>query len=285
MPVSLAMARQAVSLVSSLADLEHPDGFAELVLPGLDRVVGSDVLTYNEVGPAAGQVRYADYPAGALAPATQTIFAAHVHEHPLINYYRATGSGEAMKISDFLSQRQFHRLGLYAEFFRPIPVEHQIAISMLGPDGEVIGIAVNRGRGDFTETERTVLGLLRGPLMAGLLRARNRQLAHSALNTRPASLAALTDREIQVLELVALGRTNAAIAHALDVSPRTIANTLSTSTASSVLPVVRPQQPGARRDSRLARDVQARSPQRPTVSQQVRNQSCARIMHRMRRPY
>ena len=97
---------------------------------------------------------------------------------------------------------------------------------MLGPDGEVIGIAVNRGRGDFTETERTVLGLLRGPLMAGLLRARNRQLAHSALNTRPASLAALTDREIQVLELVALGRTNAAIAHALDVSPRTIAKHL-----------------------------------------------------------
>ena len=226
MQVSLAMARQAVSLVSSLADLEHPDGFAELVLPGLDRVVGSDVLTYNEVGPAAGQVHYADYPAGALAPATQIIFAAHVHEHPLINYYRATGSGEAMKISDFLSQRQFHRLGLYAEFFRPIPVEHQIAISMLGPDGEVIGIAVNRGRGDFTETERTVLGLLRGPLMAALLRARNRQLAHSALNTRPASLAALTDREIQVLELVALGRTNAAIAHALDVSPRTIAKHL-----------------------------------------------------------
>jgi DNA-binding CsgD family transcriptional regulator len=227
MQVSLAIARQTVSLVSSLADLEHPDGFAELVLPGLDRVVGGDVLTYNEVGPAAGQVHYTDYPAGALAPATQMIFAAHVHEHPLINYYRATGSGEAMKISDFLSQRQFHRLGLYAEFFRPIPVEHQIAISMLGPDGEVIGIALNRRRGDFTEAERAVLGLLRGPLMAALLRARNRQLAHSALNTtRPASLATLTDRETQVLELVALGRTNAAIAHALGVSPRTIAKHL-----------------------------------------------------------
>ena len=98
---------------------------------------------------------------------------------------------------------------------------------MLGPDGEVIGIALNRGRGDFTETERAVLGLLRGPLMAALLRARNRRLAHLALNTiRPASLATLTDRETQVLELVALGRTNAAIAHALGVSPRTIAKHL-----------------------------------------------------------
>jgi DNA-binding CsgD family transcriptional regulator len=226
MQVSLGRVRQAVSLVGSLADLEHPEGFAELVLPGLDRLVGSDVLTYNEVG-AAAQVRYADYPAGALDPATQVIFEAHVHEHPLISHYRATGSGEAVKISDFLSQRQFHQLGLYAEFYRRIPVEHQIAISMLGPDGEVIGIALNRGRADFTETDRAVLGLLRAPLMAALLRARNRQRANSALSTRaPASLAALTDRETRVLELVALGGTNAAIAHALGVSPRTIAKHL-----------------------------------------------------------
>jgi DNA-binding CsgD family transcriptional regulator len=226
MQASFETMRQAVSLVGGLADLKHPDGFAELVLPGLDRVVGGDVLTYNEVGPA-GQVRYVDYPAGALDPATQVIFEAHAHEHPLINHYRATSSGEALKISDFLSQRRFQRLGLYAEFFRRIPVEHQIAISMPGSDGEVIGITLNRGRGDFTETDRAVLGLLRGPLMAALQRGRNRELAHSALSTTaPATLAVLTDREMQVLELVALGRTNAAIAHALEVSPRTIAKHL-----------------------------------------------------------
>jgi DNA-binding CsgD family transcriptional regulator len=226
MQVPLEMARRAVSLVGGLADLEHPDGFAELVLPGLDRLIGSDVLTYNEVSPTA-QVRYADYPAGALDPATQAIFEAHVHEHPLISHYRATGSGAAVKISDFLSQRQFHRLGLYAEFYRPIPVEHQIAISMLCPDGEVIGIALNRQRSDFTEADRAVLGLLRAPLMGALLRARKRQRAHSAQSTAAlASLAALTDREMQVLELVALGRTNAAIAHTLGVSPRTIAKHL-----------------------------------------------------------
>ena len=36
----------------------------------------------------------------------------------------------------------------------------------------------------------------------------------------------LTDREIQVLRLVAEGHTNASIAHALEVSPRTIAKHL-----------------------------------------------------------
>ena len=48
-------------------------------------------------------------------------------------------------ISDFLTRQRFHRLGLYAEFFRAVPVEHQIAISLPGPEQQVIGVAMNRG--------------------------------------------------------------------------------------------------------------------------------------------
>jgi DNA-binding CsgD family transcriptional regulator len=36
----------------------------------------------------------------------------------------------------------------------------------------------------------------------------------------------LTDREARILRLAALGRTNSAIAHALDISPRTVAKHL-----------------------------------------------------------
>jgi len=127
MYVSLETLRRAVSLVDRLAELDDPAGFAGIVLPALDDLVGCDVLTYNEIGPVAGETRYADYPAGALDPATEPVFAAHVHEHPLVNHYRATDSGEPVTISDFLSRERFHRLGLYAEFFRGISVEHQIA--------------------------------------------------------------------------------------------------------------------------------------------------------------
>jgi hypothetical protein len=136
MYVSLKTLRRAVGLVDSLAELDDPAGFAAVVLPGLATLVGCDVLTYNEIGPVRGQTRYEDYPASALDPATQPQFAAHVHEHPLVNHYRATGSGEPVMISDFLTQQRFHRLGLYAEFFRAIPVEHQMAVSLPGPDRE-----------------------------------------------------------------------------------------------------------------------------------------------------
>jgi len=221
MYVSLETLQRAVSLVDSLAELDAPAGFAAIVLPGLAGLVSCDVLTYNEIGPAPGQTSYADYPAGALDPATQAVFAAHVHEHPLVNHYRATGSGEPVKISDFLSLERFHRLGLYAEFFRGISVEHQIAISLPGPDERVIGVALSRGGRDFSDQDRALLSVLRGPLIAALLRARSRQQAAEALGR-----AGLTDREIAILQLVAAGRTNSAIAHQLGLSPRTVAKHL-----------------------------------------------------------
>jgi DNA-binding CsgD family transcriptional regulator len=223
MYVSQETLRRVVGLVDSLADLDDPADFARIALPGLATVVGCDVATYNEIGPASGQTRYADYPAGVLDPATQPVFAAHVHEHPLVNHYRSTGSGEPVMISDFLSQQRFHRLGLYAEFFSAIPVEHQVAVSLPGPDREVVGLALSRGRRDFSEDDRALLSVLLAPLIAALLRARRRQQASKMLTT---GLAGLTERERHILRLVAEGRTNAAIARALAVSPRTVAKHL-----------------------------------------------------------
>src|SRR5258707_10380704 len=224
MYVSLETLRRAVGLVDSLAELDDPADFAGIVLPGLARVVGCDVLTYNEIGPAPGQTRYADYPAGVLDPATQPVFAAHVHEHPLVNHYRVTGSGEPVMISDFLTQQGLHRLGLYAEFFRGIPVEHQMALSLPGPDQQVIGVALSRARYDFCEEDRALLSVLRAPLIAALIRARRHRQARQVYTAVACSgLADLTEREIQILRLVADGRTNASIARALEVSPRTVA--------------------------------------------------------------
>jgi DNA-binding CsgD family transcriptional regulator len=227
MHVPLEILRRAVLLVDGLAELDDPAGFGDMVLPGLAELIGCDVLSYNEIGPAGGQVRYSDYPSGTLDTASREAFTAHVHEHPLVNHYRRTSDNEPVKISDFLSQQQLHRTGLYAEFFRRVPVEHQIAIRLPGADTQVIGVALSRARTDFTEANRELLGLLRLPLMTALLRAHARHHAQHTLTTIiPSGLADLTDREVQILQLVALGRTNIAVAHSLDVSPRTVAKHL-----------------------------------------------------------
>lgn len=227
MYVSLGALRQALQLVDGLAEIDNPADFGERVLPGVARLVGCDHLSYNEIGPPVARARFCGYPADLVAPASLAVFATHLHEHPLVNYYRATRDGSPVKISDFLSRERFHRLGLYADFFRYFPVEYQLAVSLPSPGTQIIGIALNRGRNDFTEAERDLLGVLRLPLTTALARATQRHRARHALTAATDSeLACLTDRELQVLELVALGRTNSAIARALDVSPRTVAKHL-----------------------------------------------------------
>jgi DNA-binding CsgD family transcriptional regulator len=227
MYISMESLRRVVGLVDSLAELDDPAGFAAIVLPGLATLVGGDVLTYNEIGPVRGQTRYADYPADALDPATQPVFAAYVHEHPLVNYYRATGAGGPVMISDFLSRERFHQLGLYAEFFRHIPVEHQVAVNLPGPERGVIGLAISRSGRDFCDEDRAMLSVLRDPLTAALLRARRRQQAeHARTAMTCGGIADLTERETQILRLVVDGHTNASIAHAIEVSPRTVAKHL-----------------------------------------------------------
>ncbi len=230
MYVPLTGLKHAVRLVDGLTELDDPEGFAGLALPGLARLVGCDSLSFTVLGAEAGQVSVTRHPDGISSPGSLAAFAAYVHEHPLANYYRQTGDARPIMISDFLGRQDFHRLNLYGEYFRWIPVEYQIAFGLPAAGSEIIGIALNRAESDFTEDERDLLSVIRVPLMTALERARQRQRAREGLATATsgalAGLTDLTDREMRVLRLAALGRTTSAIARALDVSPRTVAKHL-----------------------------------------------------------
>jgi len=229
MYVSLEKLQRAAQLIDALADLDQPGKLPEIVLPGVADLVGCDIVTYNEIPSAPGRAGYyLDYPRGCINPVGLVAFEAHLQEHPLLVHYRAGGAGEPAKISDFLSQQRFHRLGLYSEFFRHIPVEYQIAFSLPDDqDGQLTAIALNRAGRDFSEDDRAVLRALSAPLGNAMRRTRHRHSANATLATaRSDPLADLTDREIQVLQLAARGRTNLAIARTFDVSPRTIAKHL-----------------------------------------------------------
>ncbi len=228
MHVSLSALESALRFADDLADIDDPADLGRRALPGLARLIPADVLSYNEFGPEPGQVSYCAYPEDVVfSPDIMAGFEAHVRENPLIDHLETTGDGSPMMISDFISQGRFHRLGVYAEFYRHVPVEHQIAIGLPPTDGRVIRIALNRARVDFTEDDRDLLAVLRAPLVRAMIRARSRNRARQAM-TGPADsrMADLTDRELQLLELVALGNTNVAIAHKLGISPRTVAHHL-----------------------------------------------------------
>jgi DNA-binding CsgD family transcriptional regulator len=227
MDVPLSLVRRAVALVAEAAEIDHSAEFPAFVLSGLAGLVGCDTLSYNEIRLDLPRVRFLDHPAGALDGSSPLTLARFIHQHPLVNHFQATEDGEARRISDFLSRTEFHRLGLYADFYRQIPVEHQLAVQLPSTSNCLIGLAFNRQHGEFADADLELLDVLRGPLAAALARARARQRAQRALrDCDQAWLAALTSRETQILEQVAVGRTNVAIGRALEVSPRTVAKHL-----------------------------------------------------------
>jgi DNA-binding CsgD family transcriptional regulator len=137
------------------------DSFRIHLLSGLKQLVPSEITAYNEVNLRTqhNEVVY-DRPGEMSIPGGEEIFDRYIPEHPLIEFSKRRRGHGPVKISDFLSASQFHRLGLYSEFFRLIGVEDQMVMSLPSARPVVIGIALNRGRRNFSERDRLLLNLV-----------------------------------------------------------------------------------------------------------------------------
>jgi len=139
--------------------------FPAQILAALPRVIPTEVTAYNEVDPARRRVHVFIEPSEVALPEGERILAEHAHEHPLITHYQRTRDGHAQTISDFLTQSQFHRLGLYNELFRPMHTEDQMAVTLPVALPLLIGITLGRSRRTFSAQDRLLLNLLRPHLI------------------------------------------------------------------------------------------------------------------------
>ena len=100
-----------------------------------------------------------------------------IHQHPVLARHNA-GDLRTYAISDFLSAREFHALELYADMYRRIDAEDQIAFGL--PGRITVGIAMNRSRRSFSARDHLVLDTLRPHLAQAwrhiLARGRSQEL-------------------------------------------------------------------------------------------------------------
>ena len=83
-------------------------------------------------------------------------------DHPCIQHIARTGCVEPLKITDFMSQRQYRQTRLYREGMRQSGAEYNIGFQVLEPClPEVTNISLIRDQSDFSETDRLKLNLLR----------------------------------------------------------------------------------------------------------------------------
>ena len=216
-------------LVGEAEDLDH---FRATVLACSPRLVDGDVHGYNEVPPAGADplVLMDAYPSdgtwweslGRLAD-----------EHPLVVHIITTGDMNARAISDLLSRRAYENGAFYHDVLSYAGGRDQLAVSMPGRDGEVIGLAVNRGRRGFSARDHEMYDAVRPFLVQGYRNAVMREELRAlrgaaAVAPGPDDLRALglTPREADVLALVACGAPNAEIAATLGIAELTVAKHL-----------------------------------------------------------
>jgi DNA-binding CsgD family transcriptional regulator len=133
--------------------------------------------------------------------------------------------GQALMISDFISDREFRSRGLYAEVCKPLGVRAVMKVFL--PTGGATGASLlfDTSRSSFTETDRLTLERL-VPHLGQLRRNALARRTYPALMDSTAAarmrLLRLTPRERVVLARAAAGETNDVIAQALFVSPGTV---------------------------------------------------------------
>ncbi|HUB99817.1 MAG TPA: helix-turn-helix transcriptional regulator [Solirubrobacterales bacterium] len=204
--------KAALDFVAEAHEFESIDEFRIGIQPGLLRLVPADLAGYNEVDPG-GSAFVITHPV-QVPDSVNAELPRLAHEHPLI-VAQANGDPCAYKISDFLSQRQFHSLELYAELYKQIDAEDQIAFGLPGPT--VIGIALNRASRSFSERDRDLLDLLRPHLAQAHRRVLERERATAAM---AALERGLSERDAAV----ALVDAGGAIVFASGRAPRLLAD-------------------------------------------------------------
>ena len=206
---------------------DDPAGFARHLLLALDRVVASEFSTLSVCHIQTGHRQVAGLPGLALSAADVEGFDRHFHEHPLVRFHGHARREVVRRLSDEVTARDFRRSALYADYYRRIGIDRVIAVPLLIDEHTLVSLVLNRSRNDFSDRERERLELLR-PHLAFLYRQACRcapQAPAQGPDLRPCGVSGaecLTDREREVLQWLAFGKTDAEIAALLGVSPRTV---------------------------------------------------------------
>jgi DNA-binding CsgD family transcriptional regulator len=151
-------------------------GFRRRVVDVLSTAVRGDAAVYVELDPRRRTLSWSPDTVATLGVADgPRIYATHIGDLPLMRSYQR-GEGSAVKISDFLTQRQFRRTALYNEFYRQAGIEYHMAKGLPGPPELVTAIGIVRRGRDFSERDRLLLNLLRPHL--------NQSYRNAALVTR-----------------------------------------------------------------------------------------------------
>ena len=159
------MSARLAELIGNAHAFEDLDEFRHGIPVLLREFVPADYSAYNEMDDDPNSSWWTNDPQVPVTPAQERRFAELAGENPILAHMRRTRDGRPYRISDFLSQEEYHQLRLYREFYGQIKAEYQVALSLPSRPPVVIGLALTRTEADFTDPEVALLGAARPHLI------------------------------------------------------------------------------------------------------------------------
>jgi DNA-binding CsgD family transcriptional regulator len=211
--------RAALEFVETAWALADRRAFPAQTLAALNELIPCDSLGYSDLDRVHRRLLdYVGTDEGDVDDDDE-LFWRIVDEHPLCRHHQAYVDFSAIRLSDVISRPRLVNSRVYAEWFRPLGIEAELEVGITPSRARTRNFVFDRAHGDFSARDRAVLELVRPHLrriheMTALRRA--------AGASQPDDLDRLTAREAEILELVGVGLTNAAIAERLWVSPGTV---------------------------------------------------------------
>jgi DNA-binding CsgD family transcriptional regulator len=221
-----------LELIGDTQSLVEIDEFRHELIHALRRAVPADWVSLDDVGPAGDTITVLIDP--PIDPAQHPTFARYAHQNPLVEHYEETHDGRALRISDVVTQDEFHAREIYTVFYEPIGVEYQLAFTLPHTKDRILGVVLSRNRSspNFSDQERDLIEQAR-PF---LIQAYRNAIRYSELldSQRPVEVVSrtpqldslvalgLTNRQADVLRLLATGASERDIAERLGISHRTV---------------------------------------------------------------
>jgi DNA-binding CsgD family transcriptional regulator len=147
-------------------------------------------------------------------------------DDPYLVNLLATGDPTPYRTSDFMPFQRFRQTTIYREVFAQYEMRHLLVMAPRITDQDLVLIGLTRRLHDFSDRETHALHPLRDLIATALgyqaqITAIQAKIGTGVLAAHPRRLT-LTQREDQVLALIATGHTNDQAARKLGISSRTI---------------------------------------------------------------
>ena len=196
---------------------------------GLRRVVGADCVCIDQCREWPRQspsVTLAGEPGAVPAAVIDKWMRLAADDDPYVAYVMATRDPRPYRTSDFMAFSRFRETSLYREVLAGYEMRHLLLMTPRVASDDLVLIGLTRRLHDFTDAETAALRPVRD-LIASALDYRRLVGAveagiHAAAPPADPRRLTLTQREDQVLALVAAGHTNDQAAKRLGISARTV---------------------------------------------------------------